>query len=175
MLFLKCHRYLTFVRWWIAHFEIESSKCYLMMAFLVKRPVDTRTHRQIWLRREDKVNIGHRFSLNVIQFINNLLQSKLRSYALNFRAFKGSCITSILIARLTLKSPMATIKKGLVTETTSRVISKLLQKFSKSSLDWFGDPHKEAKLQILSPSFIKNVIHSLRQWILISFKGKQFE
>ena len=34
-----------------------------------------------------------------------------------------------------LKSPMSTIEKGLVAETASRVRSKLLQKFSKSSLD----------------------------------------
>ena len=34
-----------------------------------------------------------------------------------------------------LKSPMVTIKKGLVAETASRVSSKLLQKFSKSSSD----------------------------------------
>ena len=34
-----------------------------------------------------------------------------------------------------LKSLMATIKKGLVAETASRVSSKLLQKFSKSSSD----------------------------------------
>ena len=32
-----------------------------------------------------------------------------------------------------LKSPMATIKEGLVAETASRVSSKLLQKFSESS------------------------------------------
>ena len=34
-----------------------------------------------------------------------------------------------------LKSPMATIKKGLVAETASRVSSKLVQKFSNSSSD----------------------------------------
>ena len=34
-----------------------------------------------------------------------------------------------------LKSPMVTIKKGVVAETASRVSSKLLQKFSKSSSD----------------------------------------
>ena len=34
-----------------------------------------------------------------------------------------------------LKLSMATIKKGLVAETASRVSSKLLQKFSKSSSD----------------------------------------
>ena len=58
-----------------------------------------------------------------------------------------------------LKSPMATIKKELVAKTASRVSSKLLQKFSKSSLDWFGDLFKETKLQILSTSFITKVIH----------------
>ena len=36
---------------------------------------------------------------------------------------------------LALKSPMATIKKGLVVETASSISSKLLQKFSKSSSD----------------------------------------
>ena len=61
-----------------------------------------------------------------------------------------------------LKSLMATIYKGLVAETTSRVSSKLLPKFSKLSLDWFGDLYKETKLQILSPSFITKVIYSLR-------------
>ena len=34
-----------------------------------------------------------------------------------------------------LKSPVATIKKELVAETVSRINSKLLQKFSKSSSD----------------------------------------
>ena len=62
-----------------------------------------------------------------------------------------------------LKSRMATTKKGLVVETVSRVCSKLLQKFSKSSLDWFGDLYKDTKLQTLSPSFISKVIHSLRE------------
>ena len=61
-----------------------------------------------------------------------------------------------------LKSPMATIKKGLVAETASKVSSKLLQKFSKSSSDCFGDLYKETKEQILSPSFITKVIHLLR-------------
>ena len=48
-----------------------------------------------------------------------------------------------------LKSLMATIKKGLVAETASKVSSKLLQRFSKSSSDWFGDLYKETKLQVL--------------------------
>ena len=59
-----------------------------------------------------------------------------------------------------LKSPMATIEKGLVAETASRFSSKSLQKFSKSSSDWFGDLYKERKFQILSQSFISKVIHS---------------
>ena len=53
-----------------------------------------------------------------------------------------------------LKAPMTAIKKGLVADTASRVSSKSLQKFSKSSLDWFGDLYKETKFQILSQSFI---------------------
>ena len=81
-------------------FEIEFSKYYLMMVLLVKRQVDTQTHHQIWLRGEDKMDTGHRLSLNVIWFNNNLLQSKLRSYSLNFRAFRGSSIASIPVARL---------------------------------------------------------------------------
>ena len=63
-----------------------------MMAVLVKIRVDTRTHHEIWLRGEDKIDTGHRFSLNV--------KSKLRSHGLNFRVLKGSCITSIPVARL---------------------------------------------------------------------------
>ena len=70
------------------------------MAILVKRRVETRTHHQIWLRGEDKIDAVHRMSLNESRFINNLLQSKLRSYGLNFRASRGSCITSIPVARL---------------------------------------------------------------------------
>ena len=46
-----------------------------------------------------------------------------------------------------LESPMATIEKGLVVEIVSRVSSKLLQQFSKSSLDWFGELYKEPKNQ----------------------------
>ena len=66
--------YLTFVRWWIVDFEISKcSKCYLMMTVLVKRQVDTGTHHQIWLRIEDKIDTGHKISLNVNWFINNLL------------------------------------------------------------------------------------------------------
>ena len=47
-----------------------------------------------------------------------------------------------------LKSLMATIKKRLVPETASRVSSKLLQKFSKSSSDWFGALCKEKKIYL---------------------------
>ena len=46
-----------------------------------------------------------------------------------------------------IKSPMAAIKKGLVAEIASTVSLKLSQKFSKSSSDWFGDLHKETKLE----------------------------
>ena len=44
-----------------------------------------------------------------------------------------------------LESPMATIEKGLVVEIASRVSSKLLQQFSKPSLNWFGELYKEPK------------------------------
>ena len=54
-----------------------------------------------------------------------------------------------------LKSPMATIKKGLVAETEPRVSLKLLQKFSKSSSDLQKD--SGSKLQILSPSSITKI------------------
>ena len=60
-----------------------------------------------------------------------------------------------------LKSPMATIKKGLVAETEPRVSLKLLQKFSKSSSDL--QKYSGSKLQILSPSSITKVKDSLRQ------------
>ena len=62
--------------------------------------MDTQIHHQIWLRKEDKINIGHRFSLNVSRFINNLLLFKLRSYGLNSIPFKGIYIASIPVARL---------------------------------------------------------------------------
>ena len=74
-----------------------------MMAILVKRLVDTRTHHQIWLRGEDKIDTGHTFSMNLSWFINDLLESKLRIYGLDFRAFKGCCITSIPVARLCIE------------------------------------------------------------------------
>ena len=83
-------------------FEIEFSKYYLMMAILVKRRVNTGTHHHIWFRGDDKIDTGHRLSLNVSRFINNLLQSKLRIYGLNFRAFRGFCIASIPVAKLEL-------------------------------------------------------------------------
>ena len=54
-----------------------------------------------------------------------------------------------------LKSPMATIKKGLV------VITKVFKIIFGS--DWF-----------LSSNVISKVIHSLREWIFINFKGKKF-
>ena len=57
-------------------------------------------YHHIWWRGEDTIDRGHRFSLNVSRFINNWLQSKLKSYGLSFRAFKGSCITTILVSRL---------------------------------------------------------------------------
>ena len=56
-----------------------------------------------------------------------------------------------------LKSPIVKIKKGLVAETASRVSSKLLQKFSKSFLDRFGDLYRETKLQV------SKVIHSFKK------------
>ena len=56
-----------------------------------------------------------------------------------------------------LKSPTAANKKRLVAEAASRISSKLLQKFWKSTLNWFGDLYKETKLQILSQSFISKV------------------
>ena len=58
-------------------------------------------------------------------------------------------------------SPFLTIQKRLVAKTASRVSLKLLQKFSKSSSDWFGVLCKETKLQIFSPSFTAKVKHSL--------------
>ena len=61
-----------------------------------------------------------------------------------------------------LKSPLTATKKRLVAATASRVSSKLSQKFWKSFSDWLGDLYKETKLQVLSPSFIKKVIQSLR-------------
>ena len=42
-----------------------------------------------------------------------------------------------------LKSPVAAIRKGLVAETVFSVSSKILQKFSKSSSDWFEDCTKK--------------------------------
>ena len=97
--FLKLSHF-TFVHWWIVDFKIEFSKYYLMMAILVKRLVDTQTYHQIWLRNEDNTDRGRTFSLNVSRFINNLLESKLRSYGLTVRAFKGYCITSIPVVRI---------------------------------------------------------------------------
>ena len=47
-------------------------------------------YHHIWWRGEDTIDRGHRFSLNVSRFINNWLQSKLKSYGLSFRAFKVS-------------------------------------------------------------------------------------
>ena len=84
-------------------FETEFSKYNLMMAILMKRRLDTGIHHQIWLRGEDKIDTGHKMSLNVSRLINNLLQSKLRSYGFSFRAFRGSCITSIPVARLSVE------------------------------------------------------------------------
>ena len=63
---------------------------------------------------------------------------------------------------IVLKSPMTTLKKGLVSKKAFRVSSKLLQNFLKSSLDWFGDLYKKIKFQILYPSFLAKVINSLR-------------
>ena len=106
--------YLTFVRWWIVDFEIEFSKYYLMMAILVKRRVDTRTHHQIWLRGEDKdtdcpwIWVGSWIiccSPNW-EFMVSILEP-------------SEVVVSPVYQLLdfVLKSPMATIKKGLVAET----------------------------------------------------------
>ena len=129
--------YFTFVRWWIVKVKKELSKYYLMMTTLVNRRVDIRNYNQIWLGGEDKIDTGRRFSLNVACFINSFLQPKLRGYCTNFSTFKGCCITSIPVVRL--KSLVTTIKNGLLAEIVSRVSSKLFHKFSKSSLDSFGD------------------------------------
>ena len=149
--------YLTFVRWWIVDFEIEFSKYYLMMA--------------IWLRNEWIpeliTNFGWEEKIRSIQgtdfpwiWVGSLII---------FCSPNCEVIASVLevvvspvyqLLDFVLKSPMATIKKGLVAETASRFSSKSLQKFSKSCSDWFGDPYKERRFQILSPSFISKVIHS---------------
>ena len=132
-----------------------------MMAVLVKRRVDTRTYNQIWLRGENKIDKGIRFSLNVSRFKFAVVQiEKLWPSILEPSKVVVSPVYQLL--DFALKSPMTTIKKGLVAETASKVSSKVLQKFSKSSSDWFCDLYKETKLQILSPSFITKVIHSLR-------------
>ena len=107
------------------------------MTTLVNRRVDIRNYNQIWLGGEDKIDTGRRFSLNVACFINSFLQAKLRGYCTNFSTFKGCCINSIPVVRL--KSLVTTIKNGLLAEIVSRVSSKLFHKFSKSSLDSFGD------------------------------------
>ena len=126
------------------------------MTTLVNRRVDIRNYNQIWLGGEVNIDTGRRFSLNVACFINSLLQPKLRGYDINFSTFKGCCITSIPVVRL--KSLVTTIKNGLLAEIVSRVSSKLFHKFSKSSLDSFGDHlNNETKLHFLSPSFLTKV------------------
>ena len=102
-----------------------------MMAILVKRRVDTRTHHQIWLRGEDKIDTRHRLSLNVSWFINNLLQSKLRSYGLNFRAFRGSCIVSIPVARLCVEITNGDNLKGISCRDSVKEQLKLIAEVFK--------------------------------------------
>ena len=82
--------------------DFEFGKYYLMMTILVKSWINTQTH---------KVDTVHRFSLNASWFINNLLWSKLRSYGLNFRAFKGSYITIIPVTRLCVEPAMTKLKR----------------------------------------------------------------
>ena len=108
--------YLAFVRCRIVDVEIEFSKYYPMMAILVKRRVDTRTHHQIWLRGEDKID--RREVMASILEPSEVVVSPV--YQLLDSAFK---------------SPMATIKNGLAAETASSISSKLLQKFSELSSD----------------------------------------
>ena len=149
--------YLTFVKWWIVDSEIEFSKYYLMMAILVKRRVDTRTHHQIWLRGKGRLTQDTEFPWMWV--ISLIICSSPNWEIMAWIVEPSEVVVSPVYHLLdfALKSPMATIKKGLVAETVSSVSSKLLHKFS----DWFGDLCKEIKLQILSQRFISKVIHSL--------------
>ena len=65
-----------------------------------------------------------------------------------------------------LKSLVTTIKNGLLAEIVSLISSKLFHKFSKSSLDSFGDHlNNETKLHVLSPSFLRKVAHLFNPFI----------
>ena len=92
--------YLTFVKWWIVDFEIEFSKYYLIMAVLVKRRVDTRTHYQIWLKGEDKSIQGTDVSWMWVGSLIICCSLNWEVMASFLEPSKGSCITSIPVARL---------------------------------------------------------------------------
>ena len=70
-----------------------------------------------------------------------------------------------------LKSPMATIKKGLVVETASGLAQSYCRSF-QSHLRLIWNLCKEIKLQILSPNFLSKVIHSLLQILSPNFISK---
>ena len=133
-----------------------------MMPILVKRRAETQSHHQIWLRDEDIRSIQD------TDFLLISVGSLITCCSPNQEVMASILETSKVIVSpvyqllgFALKSPIETTKNGLVAETASRVSLKLSQKFLKSSSDWFGELHKETKLQILSLSFITKVIHSL--------------
>ena len=83
------------------------------MIIWVKRRVNTGTHHQIWLRGEDKIVTGHRFSSNVSpnwEVMASILEPSKLVISLVYQ-----------LLDFALKSPMTTIKKRLVVETKSSV------------------------------------------------------
>ena len=159
--------YLTFVWLWVVDCKTEFSKYYQMIAILVKGE---------WIP-EVITKFGWEEMIRSIQDtdfpwmrVGSLITCCSPNWQVTASVLERSKVVVSPVYKLLdfrwsyqwrqLKG--LGIKNGLVAETTSRVSSKLLQKFLKPSSDWFGDMCKERNLQILSPSFISKVMHSLR-------------
>ena len=77
------------------------------------------------------------------------------------------------LAVFALKSPKATIENGFLLTTVSRVNPKLSEYVSNIFRVWRGDQYKQRKLHNFPPILISKFMHSFKNWMLITFKGKK--
>ena len=68
---------------------------------------------------------------------------------------------------LTIKSPRATIKYGLLLVILSKFSSQLLAKSSKVSGHWVGEQYSYIKLHILPPNNTSKFMHSSSEYLII--------
>ena len=73
-----------------------------------------------------------------------------------------------------LKSPILTVKKGLLVVAMSIFNSKLVANASKSSCHWLGKRYKDKNLHNLPPIQILKLSHSCKYGAPRIFNGREF-